>query len=309
MGNSQDELSKDFKSNFRQIISRGGRRFVASIFGPEGISVPPGYKDLIDEHSRPFYLNLANLDQYSCLPTLILSEKESHHASRVLRIKDQELVSVFDPLSQVQGLGKIEINNDRSPCGIKVHFLARILAPQSLILVGMPKPKVAEIIIEKATEIGTRSVIFFNSNYSGVTQIENSALEKSLERLQRIRNSALKQSYSNWAPEIHIFKDLESAIKILPQNNYSGRYAGDPGSEISFPEAIKRSSLNIKYLKNPIKTFAAGPEGGFSPEEYQILDKHGFNRVSLGGNVLRVETAITVALGFINLQSEIWHEN
>jgi RsmE family RNA methyltransferase len=42
---------------------------------------------------------------------------------------------------------------------------------------------------------------------------------------------------------------------------------------------------------------AIGPEGGFIPYEVSLLQAAGLKPVSLGARILRVETAVAVALG------------
>ena len=42
------------------------------------------------------------------------------------------------------------------------------------------------------------------------------------------------------------------------------------------------------------RALAIGPEGGFSPQEIQIFDDHGWSRLCLGEHVLRAETAAIV---------------
>ncbi|MBF0613217.1 MAG: RsmE family RNA methyltransferase, partial [Magnetococcales bacterium] len=43
-----------------------------------------------------------------------------------------------------------------------------------------------------------------------------------------------------------------------------------------------------------------GPEGGFSQEERITLTNHGGTNVSLGGRLLRTETAALAALALLN---------
>ena len=44
-------------------------------------------------------------------------------------------------------------------------------------------------------------------------------------------------------------------------------------------------------------TLAIGPEGGFIAEEIVSLERIGFEAVSLGPGVLRVETAVAAIIG------------
>ena len=44
-----------------------------------------------------------------------------------------------------------------------------------------------------------------------------------------------------------------------------------------------------------------GPEGGFDPEERQLMKKHGVNPVNMGPRILRTETAGIAALAAIGV--------
>ena len=45
---------------------------------------------------------------------------------------------------------------------------------------------------------------------------------------------------------------------------------------------------------------AIGPEGGWTDDEVELLEEHGFSRYSLGGRILRTETATIALLARLN---------
>ncbi len=62
------------------------------------------------------------------------------------------------------------------------------------------------------------------------------------------------------------------------------------------------------YMPSPLQTrgqvttavLAIGPEGGWTDAEFQCAQGHGFREASLGGLILRTETAVTAALASLN---------
>ena len=59
------------------------------------------------------------------------------------------------------------------------------------------------------------------------------------------------------------------------------------------------TSIHTKHNKSC--TLLVGPEGDFTNEEYEYAKKLDFSSVSLGDNILRVETAAISAFSYLNL--------
>jgi RsmE family RNA methyltransferase len=59
-----------------------------------------------------------------------------------------------------------------------------------------------------------------------------------------------------------------------------------PGSEKPFPHQVKQKTV-----------LAIGPEGGFTDYETELLTKKGFEPVSIGERILRVEYAVAACIG------------
>ena len=80
-----------------------------------------------------------------------------------------------------------------------------------------------------------------------------------------------------------------------------------------YPDALKlvfyeAGGARVASLEEKIRTSDAiilltGPEGGFSPDEINVLRERGFETVSLGRMILRAETASLIAAGIIQYVS------
>ena len=58
-------------------------------------------------------------------------------------------------------------------------------------------------------------------------------------------------------------------------------------------------SVQGKELSNKfesVKKIFIGPEGGFSPQEFEVMDKAGVRGLSLGKTILRAEVAAVTAI-------------
>ena len=57
------------------------------------------------------------------------------------------------------------------------------------------------------------------------------------------------------------------------------------------------NNQTIEHSNNQtILTLAVGPEGGWTDEEVELLEAHGFARYSLGPRILRTDTAVIALL-------------
>jgi 16S rRNA (uracil1498-N3)-methyltransferase len=160
----------------------------------------------------------------------------------------------------------------------------------------MPKSDRFEYIIQKVTELGVDRIIPMRSART-VVKIKRERLGGKRKRWEKIAKEAAKQCGRNGLPEISAVKGLREVLAgagsydlaIMPSVVDVGR--------ISVKEALFGfSGKSILLL--------IGPEGGFSPEEIQGASGSGVRFATLGGNVLRCDTAAIAAVAVIRSELE-----
>jgi 16S rRNA (uracil1498-N3)-methyltransferase len=117
--------------------------------------------------------------------------------------------------------------------------------------------------------------------------------EKKLERWQKIALSSAEQSQRNTLPDIPAVLGLAEVIersrghdlKLIPTLE---------GDTKPLSEAIHNFSFGQIII-------LIGPEGDFTAQEVKMALEAGFISVSLGKNVLRVDTAAAAVAAFIKL--------
>ena len=103
----------------------------------------------------------------------------------------------------------------------------------------------------------------------------------------------------------HMLFGLEQACDtVLPAIEIRKRFR--PFVEDEVPELIKGTRPLVAHplaekacpyhIVGPV-TLAIGPEGGFIPFEIEFLQKQGFEAVSIGKRILRVEHALPAIIG------------
>lgn len=199
------------------------------------------------------------------------SADDLHHLFRVLRLRDDEVVTVSD------GAGAWRATIARGgalvPAGDVHHEPA---PPPCVIASAIPKGDRAEWMVQKLTEVGATEIVLLDCARS-VVRWEGERGAKQLARLQRVAREAASQSRRVWLPAV---------LGPVPFAQVVTR----PGAVLAEPDSDR------DLAGSPARLVIVGPEGGFSADELAVA----VPRVRLLDTVLRVETAaIAAACGIL----------
>jgi 16S rRNA (uracil1498-N3)-methyltransferase len=233
--------------------------------------------------------------------TLILTDAEAHHAVDVLRIRAGERVVVLD------GAGGELLCEAQAPQSdrVKLTVAQRTAVPplpyQITLLQAIPKGKVIESIIQKATELGVWRIVPLLSDRVA-TQLDDEGAAAKAEKWRQTAVEAIKQCGSAWLPQVE--------APVTPKE-YLAR-----GDKFELP-LIASLQNDRRHPREYFKTFYAekkrlpktvcvwvGPEGDFTPAEMSMVKSAGALPITLGRLVLRSETAAVYALSVLNYELE-----
>ena len=213
--------------------------------------------------------------------TIELGESAAHHA-RVKRLAPGDPVNVTDGEGQI-GTGRIE-SIGKNIVRVALRDLRSVEAPPGIHLCVPVADKDRMLLVaEKVTELQVTSWIpvMYSRSRSVSPRGEGEAFDRKV--LARMI-SALEQSGSAWLPVIHPMQTVE---EIADRHGIVLERGGAP--------------LGAAPLTDPL-TLAVGPEGGFEPEELELLRDRGWTTASLGGVTLRFETAAIGAVAVARAQ-------
>jgi 16S rRNA (uracil1498-N3)-methyltransferase len=213
--------------------------------------------------------------------TITLTADEARHLREVLRLKPGDEVSVFDGegkefrgrVAQARReSAELELDGEIQP--------ARPESPLQITLaVALLKGEKFDLVVQKATELGVQRVTPLITRYADIHLRDQSDAAKRVARWQRIALEAAKQSGRAFVPEISMPVAFDSL--------------NSDGLVVMFSE---RDGESLETLP-PSDTITAlvGSEGGWSDEEIESARARDFHVITLGGRILRAETAaITV---------------
>ena len=219
---------------------------------------------------------------------IALPEKASHHAMRVLRMRNGDQAEIFDGLGRCLS-GRMEFSDRGSVFRVSSEVTENRESPLEMTLAqAWVSSEKIDWIVEKAVEVGARRILLFPAERS-VTRLAGPKLEKRLQKLQSAAVAACEQCGRSLVPEISAFENFTECLAAVHSEK---KYILAPSSE-----------RNVLAASAQSVAFAVGPEGGFSPSELEAAAEAGWSACLLGPRVLRTETAGIVALAAANALS------
>ena len=218
-----------------------------------------------------------------------LGADEARHMRGVLRLEPGDEVYVFDGAG---GEFRCVIEAlRRDDAALKVETEVAPRAPESSLdlrlAVALLKNDKFDFVIQKATELGVTAVIPVVTKRADVRVDQGKRgaekLRQKDERRTRIAIEAAKQSGRARIPDIAAPLDLKELL-----------HAADVGRGVLFAETSGEdlnSALDGFDAVNERLTALVGPEGGWDDAEIEQARAAGWRVVTLGGRVLRAETA------------------
>ncbi len=213
-----------------------------------------------------------------------LDVTEAHHAINVMRVRPNDEIELFDGRG-LQATGRVEHVAPRQvSCLVDEAKIVDCENGLQLVLgIAMPKGDRAKELVERLTELGVNRLVPLRCQRSqwGVS-------DSSFGKWQRTVIEACKQSGRNVlmeiAPEI-------AATDWFEQNNAAKGFA----RYIAHPGIRSAGDVGIDDEIHAGVMVAIGPEGGFSDDEVTLASNFGWQRLTLGRRIYRIETAAIVA--------------
>lgn len=223
-----------------------------------------------------------------------MPEKSSHYLCNVMRCKQGEQIFCFNP-QQGEFLCNLETVDKRATivCPIE-QTKAPHLEPDVWLLFAPLKKDKTDFVIEKAVELGVKSIVPVITRYTNSEKIK-------VERFEAQAVEACEQCGRLSVPEV--CQPLELS-KILETWN-SERTLFFMDEQRHGLSALQAFGDN----RNQPAALLIGPEGGFSPDERDLLNRQKFVRnISLGPRILRAETAALAALALWQSACGDWND-
>ena len=225
--------------------------------------------------------------------TAVIQDAESlHHLRDVLRLKPGDNVSLFDSEGNEYS-GKIA-SQDSKQAAVSITGCRKAPPRKHKITFAcaIPKKSLMDDIVDRLTQLGVDSIIPLETERV-VVKIEDNRQPR-LERWRKIARSAAEQSRRNTVPEIPGILGFKEVLAL----------AGDTDLKLIPTLTAERKILKEALGRDQFKDILVliGPEGDFTDKEVEQAVGVGFVPVSLGGSVLRAETAAVAVASYLRFE-------
>lgn len=165
---------------------------------------------------------------------------------------------------------------------------------------ALPKARKMDTIVKSASELGVSLIIPFAAARS-VGHIDEEKSPSKVARWQKIAMEAARSSHSSFVTEVSpvsSFQDMLASasadvLKLIFWEEESQKTIKDVLTDTTL------SAVKIFFI-------VVGPEGGFSKDEIAKTENAGFVSVSLGRQILKVETAAAAIVSIIQYEKGIF---
>jgi 16S rRNA (uracil1498-N3)-methyltransferase len=149
------------------------------------------------------------------------------------------------------------------------------------VVLALPRPKMLKRVLQGLASLGVKEIHLINSYRVEKSFWQTPFLDTDIVREQLLLG--LEQSGDTRLPRVHLHK----LFKPFVEDRLTS-IAGDSVALVAHPKGKNACPISLSGAA----TLAIGPEGGFIDYEIGKLEEAGFECVTLGPRILRVETAI-----------------
>ena len=210
-----------------------------------------------------------------------LDKPQSHYVSKVMRIKENEVFSLFNSSGEWEAK-ILSISKNIVEFNITKQLRQKETTKELWLAFSPIKSNYFNFMIQKATELGVTKFLPIVFDRTIVRKINK-------ERLEKVIIEAAEQSNRINVPSIEEPQSLNSFLK-------------NSKIDLIFTDLnTSNTKIDLNQLTSNPTCVIIGPEGDFSEVERQeILKFNGVQAIKINENILRSETAVISAISIIN---------
>lgn len=230
-------------------------------------------------------------EQLAILSEVTLFENSSYHIIKVLRLKTDDVFTIFNGDGNEYKAKITKINKDIATATIlELIRQESITSPLVHLHQSVLRSEKMEYTIQKSTELGVNTITPIFTERCNIS-LDKDRLSKRITRWQTIANNASEQSSRTTVPKI---MEPQNLYQLLRSKSCDLLLILHPDAKISLAGFLK----NLSNIPKSV-SLLIGPEGGLSDLEIDLIKKHNTTFVNLGPRILRTETAALVAISII----------
>jgi len=230
---------------------------------------------------------------------LTLTGGEAHHALKVLRVQPGDRVIVLNGAGCEFLCEVVAGRRDEATLSVLEERSIPPLPYQITLAQALPKGKLFESIVQKATELGAFEIVPLLTERV-VAHLGDTDRAHKLQKWQAVAVEAIKQCGSAWLPKIVAPMTPQQLVKRAAEFELAVVGSLEPDAE--HPRDSFKLFLSERGRVPRSACVWIGPEGDFTTEELALIKSSGARPITLGSLVLRTETAALYCLSILNYE-------
>jgi 16S rRNA (uracil1498-N3)-methyltransferase len=226
---------------------------------------------------------------------IVLSGPEGRHAADVRRLAAGERVDLTDGAGQLAECVVTRVQRGSVELAVRGRRVVPPPSPALVVVQAIAKGDRGQLAVELMTEVGVDVVVPWAAERC-VVHWQGERGERALARWRAIARESAKQARRGWIPEV---TDPARAGEV------AARVAAAASAVVLDPQADQALG-NLAVPPSGDVVVIAGPEGGISPAEADMLARAGAVGAHLGPTVLRTSTAGAVAAAILLSRTDRW---
>jgi 16S rRNA (uracil1498-N3)-methyltransferase len=228
--------------------------------------------------------------------SVTLAADEAQHMRGVLRLKVGDEVFVFDGEGS-EYLCRIE-SLRRDLAALTILKKVEAASPESpldlTLALALLKGEKFDLVVQKATELGAARIVPVITKLSDIRLRDEKNAEKRATRWRRIALEAAKQSGRARLPLIEDPQPFDSLLESASDGGEEPRLLFAERGGQSLAAALEPFLAEVQSM-----TALVGSEGGWTDEEIQAARAADWRITTLGGRILRAETAAIAVIALL----------
>ena len=210
-----------------------------------------------------------------------LDKSQSHYVSKVMRIKKNEVFSLFNSSGEWEAK-ILSISKNIVEFNITKQLRQKEISKELWLAFSPIRSNYFNFMVQKATELGVTKFLPIIFDRTIVRKVNK-------ERLKKVIIEATEQSNRINVP---LIEETQSLDIFLKKNTV----------DLIFTDLnTSNTKINLERLTSNPTCVIIGPEGDFSEQEREkILSFKGVQPIKINENILRSETAVISAISIIN---------
>lgn len=222
----------------------------------------------------------------------VVRDERAEHIRTVLKAKTGDTVEIGLVNGPTGRARLVKCSADCVELALEEQREAPAVEPEVTLICALPRPQTLKKVLSTAASMGVSNLHFIRANRVEKSFFQSTLLEP--ENYRPFLLEGLSQGKLTLLPQVTFHRRFRPFFEdVWPDIR---RQSGDRITALVADPEARLTVADTKVTADRPIALVIGPEGGWVPFELDLMSEQGFEPVSLGRWLMRVEVAVAAAL-------------